>query len=115
MKKQEVPIKRSNNKGERLIIVHAIAPFGVLAEQEEETSVPISNLHWRGNACHPQPREDGKLTCETIWKSVSRKGDYHKNMNSEMFLKWIKENLLPTFESIHPGKTMCQCTVSSQA
>jgi hypothetical protein len=38
MKKIEVPIERSNNKGEMLIIIHAITPHGVMAEE-------LSKLH----------------------------------------------------------------------
>jgi hypothetical protein len=104
--KKEITIGRSNNKGERLIIMHEISPHGPLAERDKTTNRPVSDLQWKRDTCHPHPREDGKITCETIWKSASRSGDYHDNMNSDMFMKWVVEKLLPSFEKLHPGKKM---------
>jgi hypothetical protein len=106
MKEGGKPINRSNNKGERLIIMHAFTPLGVLAEIDNLSNLPVSEFQRKGDACHPHPREDGKLTCETIWKATSRKGDYHNNMNSEMFIKWVTEKFLPTLKQQHPGKKM---------
>ena len=31
-------------------------------------------------------------------------GDYHKNMDGEMFMKWIRERLLPAVEKLYPDK-----------
>eukprot|EP00957_Ditylum_brightwellii_P063930 4850094-Ditylum_brightwellii.AAC.2 len=47
-----------------------------------------------------------KLTCETLWIANSHTGDYHDNMNSEMFMQWITSRLVPTFERLYPGKKM---------
>jgi hypothetical protein len=104
--KKESTIGRRNNKGKRLIIMHAISPHGPLAEREELTNLPVSNLVWKSDSCHLHPSQDGKITCETIWKATAKSGDYHENMNSNMFMKWVKEKLLPTFERLHPGKKM---------
>jgi hypothetical protein len=104
--KKEIAIGRSNDKGERLIIMHAISPHGPLAKREETTNSQVSDLQWKRDTCNPHPREDGKITCETIWKSDSRSGDYHNNMNSDMFMKWVVEKLLPSFKKLHPGKKM---------
>jgi hypothetical protein len=106
IKREEAAINRSNNRGERLIIMHAITPDGVMVERENLTNVPVSDLHWRGDSCHPQAREDNKITCEMIWTAASRKGDYHDNMNSDMFIKWFTEKLILCFERLHPGKQM---------
>ena len=38
--------------------------------------------------------------------STSSTGDYHDNMNSEMFMLWVKERLVPAFEKQHPSKKM---------
>lgn len=32
------------------------------------------------------------------WKAESHTGDYHDNVNEEMFMKWIKEKLMPNLE-----------------
>lgn len=33
-----------------------------------------------------------------MWKASSRTGDYHDNVNTEMFVKWLTEKLLPNLE-----------------
>ena len=33
-------------------------------------------------------------------------GDYHKNMNADMFMLWLKRRLIPTFKVLYPGKKM---------
>lgn len=58
-------IQKPTGKGERLIIVHAITRDG-----------------WVPGA---------KLT----FKSTQKTGDYHGQMNEEMFTKWFQEKLLP--------------------
>ena len=72
--------------GKRLIILHAITPDGPLVERDD-TGYPIDDLQWSGDTPHPK-QQQGKLTCETLWVSNSSTGDYHNNMNSEMFMKW---------------------------
>jgi hypothetical protein len=46
------------------------------------------------------------LTAECIWKSDTKTGDYHDNMNSEMFMNWVTKKLVQTFEAMYPGKRM---------
>ena len=41
-----------------------------------------------------------------LWIAQSHTGDYHDNMNSDMFMLWVKEKLVPVFEQQYPGKTM---------
>jgi hypothetical protein len=41
-----------------------------------------------------------------LWIAQSHTGDYHDNMNSDMFVLWVKEKLVPVFEHQYPGKTM---------
>jgi hypothetical protein len=97
-------VNRSSSKGQRLVILHAISPHGPLCERVD--GVPIDDLSWTGDTPHPKPRNDGMLTCELIWKASSQSGDYHDNMNSDMFMKWTEEKLIPTFERLHPQKKM---------
>lgn len=56
------------SKGERLIIIHAGGENGFIP-----------------NA----------FTC---WKASSHSGDYHDNVNGEIFMKWMKEKVLPNLE-----------------
>lgn len=96
---------RKRSKGRRLIILHAISPDGPLAERDEN-GYPVSDIVWTRDTPHPNKNEKSKLTCETLWLAESHSGDYHDNMNSEMFLKWIQESLFPTFEKLYPNKKM---------
>jgi hypothetical protein len=68
--------------------------------------VPVCDLRWSGDTPHPTARSDGLLTCELLWKAQSASGDYHNNMNSDMFMKWTAEKLVPTFDKLYPGKKM---------
>jgi transposase len=88
-----------------LIILHAITREGPLCEKDN-FGKPVDDLKWKGDTCHPTPRDDGKLTCETLWVAQSSSGDYHDNMNSEMFMQWVQDKLVPTFEREYPGKKM---------
>jgi hypothetical protein len=62
----------------------------------------VDDLKWKGDTCHPTPRDDGKLTCETLWVAQSSSGNYHDNMNSEIFMQWVTEKLIPTFGRLYP-------------
>jgi transposase len=95
----------SNSKGRRLVILHAITENGPLAELDEQ-GVPVDDLDWNGDTPHPVERPDGKLTCETLWMASSSKGDYHDNMNGEMFLQWVENKLIKTFQKLYPHKKM---------
>jgi hypothetical protein len=98
-------INRTASKGERLILLHAITTEGPLC-QRDANNKPVDDLLWDGQTPHPDTGRGGLLTCETIWKATSSKGDYHDNMCSEMFMQWATERLVPTFEALHPGKKM---------
>jgi hypothetical protein len=101
---QDTQFNRSSSKGERLIILHAITPYGPLCERID--GVPVSDLAWSGQTPHATPRADGLLTAELLWKASSRTGDYHDNMDSENFMNWVRNKLIPTFDRLHPGKQM---------
>jgi hypothetical protein len=98
-------INESASKGTRLIMIHAITPDSPLCERDDDNT-PVSDLVWKGDTCHPTVRPDGKLTCEAMWKAESHSGDYHDNMNSENFEKWVDNKLIPTFHKLYPGKQM---------
>ncbi|XP_075229737.1 uncharacterized protein LOC142329219 [Lycorma delicatula] len=35
--------------------------------------------------------------CLTVWKAKRSSGDYHSQINCNMYLKWIREKLMPNF------------------
>ena len=98
-------VNRGAGRGRRLVILHAITKDGPLCETDK-AGIPVDDLKWSGDTPHPEPRADGKLTCELLWLANSSTGDYHDNMNSNMFMKWVQEKLVPTFDRLHPGKKM---------
>ena len=97
-------VDKNTGKGKRLIILHAITVDQPLCERDEN-GYPVSDLLWKGDTPHPQKQLE-KLTCETLWLANSNAGDYHNNMNSDMFFQWVKGRLCPTFEKLYPGKKM---------
>lgn len=96
---------KKSGKGPRLIILHAISSRGPVCEYED--GLPIDDIKWSGNTPHPHLRDDGCRTAECLWLSSSSTGDYHDNMNSEMFMLWVQERLVPAFEKQNPGRRMC--------
>jgi transposase len=102
-------INKSSSKGRRLIILHAITPDGPLCERDSN-GIPVDDLTWKGDTPHPLEENmrtpDDPLTCETLWLATSNKGDYHANMDSDNFMRWATNRLLPTFKKLHPGKKM---------
>jgi hypothetical protein len=94
------------SKGKRLIILHAITANGPLCERDSDGK-PIDDLEWKGDTPHPKKKNPSdKLTCKTLWLATSKSGDYHDNMNSDMFMQWTNDRLIPTFEKLYPGKMM---------
>ena len=98
-------LSTKSGKGKRLVILHAISEDGPMVEREDY-GIPVDDLIWTRDTPHPQDREDGKKTCETLWMANSHTGDYHDNMCSSMFMQWVENKLIPVFEKLYPGKRM---------
>ena len=80
---------RKTGKGMQFIILHAITIHVPLVEINDSTGNPVDIIEWTGDTCHPNANADGKLTVETLCVAQSHTGDYHDNMNSEMFMLWV--------------------------
>ena len=99
-----IQVEKDNTKGKRLIILHAIMEYGPLATKDKFGNF-VSDITWKGDTPHPVTHNN-QHTCETLWVSSSSSGDYHDNMNSEMFMQWVEGRLIPTFNEKFPGKKM---------
>ena len=88
----------------KIIILHAIGEDGPLIEIDLATGWPIDDLKWKGDACHPEKRDDGQLTAEVLWFAQSHTGVYHDNMNFEMFILWVKQKLYVFLKTIPQKK-----------
>jgi transposase len=85
-------INRSIGKGIRYIILHAMSANGLLTSSD--TLIPSSKLH------------EKQTTAEFVFESVENQDDYHKSMNGNVFLSWIRNRLIPTFKHLYKKKKM---------
>ena len=99
-------LKKKTGKRRRLIIVHTITQDGPLCELDDATGYPVDDLIWKGDTPQSEPHPDVKLNEETLWIAQSHTGDYHDNVNSTMFMKWVTDKLRPVFARKYPGKKM---------
>ena len=83
-------------KGRRLIIVHAATKDGLLVGDAGDCERDIDST---------VIGRDYK-SAEWVYQADARLKDYHKNMNSEMFINWVRHMLVPAFKQKYPGKTM---------
>lgn len=79
---------RGNDKGKRLIIIHAMTHDGML---ENENVAPSDNLN---DECASTAVVTAKLSAEGIEPE-----DYHDTLNGEKFVQWMKNRLFTAFES----------------
>lgn len=89
-----------------MIILNTITEDGPLVEIDQGTGYPVDNLVWNRDTPHLITRTDKRTTDELLWMADSHTGDYHDNMCSDMFMKWVKCKLIPTFETNFPSKKM---------
>ncbi len=86
---------RGDNKGKRIIIMHAMTKDGLLEVAGVEPSNILTELYH---------------SCALIFNEVCVDGitpaDYHDTINGEKYIGWIQTRLLPTFNKIYPGKKM---------
>jgi len=97
-------VVRPAGKGQRLIIVHAISKDGLiyscLADGER-----------------PKPAEfDSGIypTAEMVFRAKSSRGDYHDNMDTDVFMMWLDRRLLPAFRAKY-GRRMTLVLVLDNA
>ena len=89
-----------------MIVLHAtsVVEHGPVCECID--GKPIDDLVLNGNTPHPELRDDGKRAADCLWMSTLSTGDCHDNTNSDMFMKWVEQQLVPTLEAQFPGKKM---------
>jgi transposase len=80
--------RRPCSKGKRVIMVHAISKHGPVVTLDAD-GYPIVEGSLDGNGW-------GAVTAEMIYKAKSSHGDYHDNMDGDMFMKWFEERFHPT-------------------
>ena len=84
-------VVRPAGKGQRLVIVHAIALTGLAFKPDAD-----------GNP--PRPDEFDSSVCENaemIFRAKSARGDYHDNYDTDTFIMWMERRMLPAFKAKH--------------
>ena len=84
-------VVRPSGKGKRLVLLHAFTKHGWLTD---DCSV------------HNDRVDHVSFSCELIYEAEKGDGDYHDNMNGEIYLQWLSNRLLPAFAHRFPGKKM---------
>lgn len=86
-------VNGTDGKGKRLMILHAMSRFGLLADCDDEDV--NNNL------------TETFHTCAVVFTEVGvHNGDYHANFDGEKFIAWLTYRLLPTFKKMFPSKKM---------
>lgn len=91
-----VKCDRVRSRGKMFIIVHALTKDRMMFKTNRRGERPEPG-EWQSSRV---------LTCEMIYESKKAKGDYHENMNGTMFLKWLKQRLIPTFKALYGDRKM---------
>ena len=86
--------ERSRNKGSLAIILHAMCKDGWVLQRDADGKPPAVDEWHSGNV----------QTCEMVYRGKIGRGDYHDNMDGDMFMKWVNERLVPTVQAKYPGK-----------
>ena len=86
---------RGDNKGKRIIIMHAMTKDGLLEVEGVEPSNILTELYH---------------SCALIFDEVCVDGvtpaDYHDTINGDKFIGWMQQRLFPTVQKLYPGKKM---------
>ena len=86
---------RGDNRGKRIIIMHAMTRDGLLEVEGVEPSNILTELYH---------------SCSLIFNEVCvddiTPADYHDTINGDKFIGWIQQRLIPTFQRVYPGKKM---------
>jgi len=85
-------VQGDDSGGLRLMIVHALTRDGML----ETPGAIATNL-----------LTEQVPTAELVFETLGSSDDYHSAMDGGRFLLWLRNRLLPAFETRHPGRRMC--------
>jgi len=86
-------VARSPSKGKRLIIVHAMTRWGLITHMEND-----------GPAIATHDVQKEALNAELVFEGHYADGDYHKNMDGDVFNNWLRNRFIPTFKRLFPNK-----------
>jgi transposase len=89
-------VRRKSGRGKRLILLHAMSKDGLLAKKDNEGEV----MEVSADVSERAPN------AELVFSGLNVDEDYHKSMDGEVFMEWVKQRLLPAFRARYRGKQM---------
>ena len=101
-----------SKRSARFIIFHAITEYGLLASEpvgiDDDLTVIRANAEYIYKFVPPKgdSQADVESTPATRKDKVDDKDEYHHNVNSDMYLQWLKHRCIPAFKAQFPGKKM---------
>ena len=89
-------VRGKGSRGKRLIMLHAMTRHGLLTapRRGRSTAAPTNVV------------SDEEIGCELIFEGLIDSEDYHKNMDSQVYMQWVHNRLIPTFKRNFPGKKL---------
>jgi hypothetical protein len=84
-------VVRPSGVGKRLVLVHAFTHHGWLTVDP---------------TVHNDRVDQWAPSCELIYEAEKGDGDYHDNMNGNIYMQWQSNRLLPVFAQRFPGQKM---------
>jgi len=84
-----------DDKGKRIIILHAMTEDGLLAVPDAVASNWLS-----------EPALTAELVFDEVLEDGQDDADYHNTMNGAKIIAWLRNRLFPTFEHLYPGRKM---------
>jgi hypothetical protein len=90
---------RGQEKGKRIIIIHAMTREGMLEAVKDESEETSENL--------AAPCASALIVSTLLSAESGDKEDYHDTMDGEKFVAWLTNRLIVAFEAMFPGKKMC--------
>jgi hypothetical protein len=91
---------QKKNRGERCIFLHAFSREKLLVGYDEtEKTLQKLTQHISSNLDVVLPTSEFVMECKN-----DEDGDYHKQMNSDIYDKWFTNRLIPSFEQLYPDK-----------
>ena len=82
---------RPSSKGKRLVILHALTRDGLIFRDSD-----VSN----------DVASQESFNSELIYEANKGDGDYHDNMNGQIFIDWVVYHLIPSFNNKYRNKKM---------
>jgi transposase len=77
----------NSGKGQRAIIIHCITKFGLLGGEIDNNNLAQT-----------------ELSAQHIFNGANLDEDYHKNMDGDLFINWINNRFIPSFNQTFPHK-----------